>query len=157
MAESNDVGCARVTTSGNDRGLVRLRSTVREEALCQPSFRRQRSYFLCQSHLRLGGKNRRNVLHAIQLLVYSLGYPFIAMANADRNDAAEKIQVLPAVRIEHVLVFRTSDHQRLTEIVEDGGKEKLLLREQNFFFVHRSPSQNLRVHVSGQRSTTTFS
>jgi hypothetical protein len=52
---------------------------------------------------------------------------FVAMADADRNDAAEEIEILFSFAVVDVRAFGVIDDQRLVVIVRDAGKEKFLV------------------------------
>ena len=72
----------------------------------------------------------------VDLRVYFLVYGFIAVAHAHRNDAAEEVEILVAVRIPDVLIFRVRDDQRFFEVMEDRREKKLPLGEKDFLFRH---------------------
>ena len=56
--------------------------------------------------LRAGREECRNMLQAIDLVMHGTVYPLVQMTHAKCDDAAEKIKVLPPVRIPNVLVLR---------------------------------------------------
>src|SRR5581483_2912010 len=114
-----------------------LRAAVGEKRFFQPS-RRDLRQLLRQPHLRLVGVKRRDVLELVSLLVDGAGYFFVAMANADRENAAEKIQEFLAVGVVDVLILGMIDHQRLVVISRDAGEKVLLLLFDDFFLVHKS-------------------
>jgi hypothetical protein len=59
------------------------------------------------------------------------------MAYTDRDDTAEEVEILVAVRIVYILILGVGNDQRILVIVKYRGKQKLALGEQNFFFGHR--------------------
>ena len=61
------------------------------------------------------GEHGGNMLQLIHLRVNRRVHPVIAVADAHRQDAAEEIQILVAVRIPDELVLGPRDHQRLAD------------------------------------------
>ena len=61
-------------------------------------------------------------LQAIHLRVHRPVHIVIAMPHTHGDDAAEKIQVLIALRIPHILILRVRHHHRLLEIMKHRGK-----------------------------------
>ena len=91
---------------------------------------------LRQRGLRLIGEHRGDVLQAVDLRVQLLIHLFVAMADADGDDAAEEIQVLIAVGIPDVLILGVRDDQRLFVVMEDGGEQMVAVGEDDLFFGH---------------------
>ena len=76
-----------------DRGFVGLGAAVGEVRLLQRS-RSDLRQLLRQVDHRHIGKARRDVLHAIDLLLGARGDTRIAVADADGHNAAEKVEIL---------------------------------------------------------------
>ncbi len=76
------------------------------------------------------------MLQTIDLRVQLAIHLFIAMPDADRDDAAEKIEVLIAVGIPNVLIFGVGDDQRVLVVMEDGRKKMVAIGEEDLFFGH---------------------
>ena len=82
------------------------------------------------------GEYRRYVLQRIHLRVELRVDAVVAVADADRHDAAEEIEILVAVGVPDVLVLGARDHQRLLVIVKDRGKQKLPIGQDDFVLGH---------------------
>src|SRR5918995_2357531 len=78
------------------------------------------------------------MLQLVYLRVDGLGDFFIAMADADGQNAAEKIQVLFTLNIVDVIALSVIEDQRLVVVGRDTGKEILSVFIYNFLFVHGS-------------------
>ena len=124
MAQGDDVLALGVDLRQQHRRLVGLRAAVGEKRFFQPPRRDLRQLFR-QAHLRLVGVERRHVLHFVGLLVDRLGYFVVAMADADREDAAEKVQILLAVGVVDVLILGMIDDQRLVVISRDAARKDI--------------------------------
>jgi hypothetical protein len=61
----------------------------------------------------------------------------VAMADADSDDAAEKIQILVTVHVPHVLVLGVRNDKRLLVVMKDARKQVLTLSEKDLLFGHR--------------------
>ena len=59
-------------------------------------------------------------------------YFFIAVADADRHDATEEIQILVAVGVPDELVLGFGHHQRFRKVVENAREDVFLVRENDF-------------------------
>jgi len=136
MAQRDNFAAAGVTARGQDSGLVSFRAAVGEERFGQPPARRERCDLLCERRLRLGGEHRGDMLQRIHLAVDRGVHPLVAMAHADRQNAAEKIQIFAAVRIVNELVLGARDHQRFAVVMKDRRIQELLAGEENFVFRH---------------------
>jgi hypothetical protein len=60
----------------------------------------------------------------------------IAVADAYRHNAAEKIEVLIAVDIPNVLILGARYNERLFVVVEDRWEKVVAVRKQDLFFGH---------------------
>src|SRR5579872_1757697 len=60
------------------------------------------------------------------------------MAHADRDNAAQKIEVLLPIQVVHVLPLGMIDHQRVFVICRDAVKKVILIFIGNFVFSHFS-------------------
>ena len=136
MTQGDDVLALGVNLRQQHRGLVGLGAAVGEERFFQPPRRDLRELFR-QPHLRLIGVERRHVLHLMGLLVNGAGDFVVAVADADRENAAEEIQILLALNVIDVLILRMFDHQRLVIVRRHAREQILLLLLENFFFVHK--------------------
>ncbi len=136
VTQRDNLGRSGIAARGQNRGFVRFRAAVGEERFGQLSARRDLRQFLGQRRLRLVGEDRGDVLQPIDLRVHFPVHLFIAMADADGDDAAEEIQVLIAVGIPNVLILGVRDDQRFLVVVEDAGKQVLALREKDLLFGH---------------------
>src|ERR1039458_2424724 len=91
-----------VTWSGNpcehDRRFVGFGARRSEKALLQLSWSNLREVFR-QSNDGFVGKKRRGVLELIELGFYLRSYLGIAMSDADRNDAAEEVEIFIALDV----------------------------------------------------------
>ena len=87
----------------------------------------------------------------VDLLVDAGVHLVVAVADADRDNAAKEIEVLIAIRIPDVLVLGMVNHQRLLEVVKNGREEKLLVRENDFFFGHGRKCLSRRTLVAADR------
>ena len=76
------------------------------------------------------------MLEPIHLLVYRPVHLLIAVTDAHRQDAAEEIQILVAVGIPNVLVFRSGQHKRLAEVVENRREQAFLVGQNDFLLGH---------------------
>ncbi len=79
------------------------------------------------------------MLDFVGLLVDRLGDFVIAVADADRENAAEEVEELLAVGVVDVLVLGVVDDQRFVVIGRHARKKILLLLIDDFFFVHVFP------------------
>ena len=77
------------------------------------------------------------MLQFVHLRAYLGIHRFIAMSDADGDNATEEIQVLVSVSIPDILIFCAIEDQRLFEVMEYGRKNVFLLRQQNLVFCHR--------------------
>ena len=89
---------------------------------------------LRQRGLRLVGENGGDVLQRVHLPMDLRVDLIVAVADANRNDAAEEIEVLVAVRVPDILILGARDDERLVEVVEDRGEEEFLVGQDDFFF-----------------------
>ena len=62
------------------------------------------------------------MLDLVGLRVDRLGHFVVAMADTDREDAAEEIQIFFAVGIEHRMILGVVDDQRLVVVGRDAGE-----------------------------------
>src|SRR3954451_4306439 len=140
--ERHDLGCTGVTAGGENSGLVGLRATVRKEGFGQLPVRRNGRDLLRQGDLSLSRKDRRDVLQLIELGVNFLVHSLVAMADADGDDTAKKVEVLVAVSVPDVLVSCFFDNERGFVVVEHRWEQVLLLCEENLVFGHccRAPA-----------------
>jgi hypothetical protein len=120
------------------RGFVCFGAAVGEKRFLQPSRRNLRE-LLRQPHLRLVGVKRRHVLHLVGLFVDRGSHLFVAMADADRKNPAEKVQILIAVGVVNVLILGVIDNQRLVIVGRHAREQVLLLLLDDFFLVHVFP------------------
>ncbi len=72
---------------------------------------------------------------------------FVAVAHADGDDAAEKIEILIAVRIPHELVFCVCHHQWFPIVVKYAREKILLIRQNDFLLRHRAFNHATRVQA----------
>jgi len=105
VAQRDDFRRPRETARCQDRSLVCLGAAVREERLAQTAAGRDLDDTLGQRGLRLCGEDCRDVLRPVDLLVNPGIHFFIAVADADGENAVEKIQILVAVGVVNKLVF----------------------------------------------------
>ena len=98
VAQRHHLLGSRITARRENCRLVRLRPAVRKETFGQLPFRRDARDAFRQRCLRLVGEHRRNMLQPAHLLDDLAVHRVVAVANADRDDAAEKIEILIAVR-----------------------------------------------------------
>ncbi len=136
VAQRDDFSRPGVAARGENRGFVRLGAAVGEKRFGQFSARRDLRQLLGQRRLRLIGEHGGHVLQPVHLRVHLAIHLFIAMADADGDDAAEEIQVLIAVGVPHVLILGVRDHQRLLVVMEDGGEKVVAIGEENVLFGH---------------------
>ena len=116
---------------------VSLASVPLESEKRFPAFaRRDVGDLLRERRLRFGRKYSGDVLQFIHLRMHRSIHPFIAVADADRQDSAEKIQVLVAFGIPDELILGPRQHQRLAVVMEHRRKEVFLIRQNDFFFGH---------------------
>ena len=115
-----------------DRGFVGLGAAVGEVRFLQRA-RRDLRQLLRQVDHRLIGKAGRNVLHAIDLRLGSRDHARIAVADADGDDAAEKVEILFALHIPHVLHERVIHGKRIGVVGRDRRKDVFLLLAIDFF------------------------
>jgi threonine 3-dehydrogenase len=137
MSQSNDFSGPSVAARGEDRGFVCLCAAVREKRLLQR--RSKPRELLRECDLGLIREYGRDVLQFVELGVNLRVYLLIAVANADRDNPAEEIQILIAIRIPNVLILRSLNDKGLLEVMKDGGKEELFLRKKDFLFGHGLP------------------
>ena len=136
VAQRHDFGRSGVAAGGENRGFVGFGAAVGEERFGELAGGRDLGQFLRERGLRLIGEDGGYVLQLVDLRVQLLVHLFVAVADADGDDAAEEIQILIAVRVPHVLIFGVRDHQRFFVVVEDGGEEMVAVGEQDVFFGH---------------------
>ena len=60
----------------------------------------------------------------------------VRVADADRHDAAEEIQIALPLHVPHMLHLAPLQRQRVGKIVGDGGVNVLLFPGNNLFAVH---------------------
>ena len=70
----------------------------------------------------------------------------VAVADADGDDAAEEIEILVAVGVPDVLIFRARHDQRLLEIMKDRREKEFFIGKNDFVFCHRLNLHRLRFH-----------
>src|ERR1041384_426140 len=63
----------------------------------------------------------------------------VAVPHAHRDDPAEEVQILVAVRVPDILVLGPHYYQRFLVEVENAGKQEFLVGENDFFFRHETP------------------
>ena len=76
------------------------------------------------------------MLDAINLLLDLRRHLFVRVADADGDDAAQKVEVLLPVYVPHVLVLRMIDHQRVFVVGGDAVEKVFLLFANDFVFGH---------------------
>ena len=76
--------------------------------------------------------NRGGMLQHFVLLVGSVDHVRMAMTDADGDDAAETVEITPAIFIPDILPLAFHDHDRLFVIEEDAGIQELLAQLQHF-------------------------
>ena len=76
------------------------------------------------------------MLQLIHLRVHRRVHPVVAVADADRQNAAEEIQVLVAVGVPDELILGAREHQRFAIVVEHRRKQAFLIRQNDFVFGH---------------------
>ena len=72
------------------------------------------------------------MLQRVDLLFHLLVDRIIAVADADRHDATEEIQILVAVGVPDELVLGFGHHQRFRKVVENAREDVFLVRENDF-------------------------
>ena len=70
--------------------------------------------------------DRRRVLQLAGLLADAFDDLRMAMADADRDDAGEGIEIPPARLVPHVLHVAFDDHQRIAVVRDDAGRQILM-------------------------------
>ena len=75
--------------------------------------------------------DRRRVLELAGLFADPLDDLRVAMADADRDDAGEGVEVSPARLVPHILHVPFDDHQRLAVIRDDAGRQVLMPQGQH--------------------------
>src|ERR1035441_6983903 len=110
VAQRHDLRTAGIAARRQNGGFVGFGAAVGEERFGQLAIGRERGDFLGKSRLRFIGVDGGDVLQGVHLAV-DLGVDLlIAVAHADGDDAAQKIQVLIAVRVPDVLIFGARYH-----------------------------------------------
>src|SRR3990172_4072914 len=100
VAQRNDILAFGMELSEQDRGLVRLCAAIGEKGFLQLSWRNV-SQFLCQADVGLVRIEGGEMLELVGLLLDCLCNLLVAMADADRDDAAEEIEVFPPLYVNH--------------------------------------------------------
>ena len=77
---------------------------------------------LGQLHDGDGGEERRDVLERADLLLDGRHHAGLAVAEADRHDPAEEVQVLPALGVEEPLPLAAHEGQRLLVVGAEAVK-----------------------------------
>ena len=148
VAEGDHVLVARVLAGGKDGDFVRFAPAVREVGT-----RKARRHFFGELFGELhDGRvevDRRRVLQTAGLLANALHDLRVAVADADRDDAGEAIQVLLARLVPHVLHVAFDDHQRIAVIRDDAGRQ-ILMAEGQDLFLRRSIVRGRRVIADRQ-------
>src|SRR5207253_8259007 len=99
--------------------------------------------FLSQLNLRLVGVERRDMLELICLVVNRLSYFFVAVTDADRENATKKIQEFFSLGVINVIALRMIDDQRLFVVRRDARKKVFFLFFNDLVFVHELLLSNL--------------
>ncbi len=121
------------------RRLVGLGAAVGEKRLLE-SARGYLSQLLGQPDELLGRIKGRDVLELLRLLLDSLRDLFMAVADAYGEDAAKKIEVLPALNVVYKHSLRMVNHEGFLVIVGHPGKKVVLVLIENLFFFHCATS-----------------
>ncbi len=122
MPKGHHLEAARGHPGQQHRHFVGFRAAVGEVAFLELA-RGNLGQFLGQRDNGFIGVERGGVLELVHL---GLDLPrdlLVAVAHADGEDAAEKIEILPTFDIEDVLATGVVDHQRLGVIVDHAGEE----------------------------------
>ena len=75
------------------------------------------------------------MMQAVYLLVYCRIDTVVQMTDADRDDAAEEVKVLLAIRVPNVLILGSFDDQRAVKEMEHRREQVLLPGEDQFVAV----------------------
>src|SRR3954454_15876788 len=131
MPEGDDFRCTGVAAGCENGSFVRFGPAVCKEGLRQLALGCDLSDSLCKGCLRFVGEDRGDVLELVNLGVNFRVYGFVAVADADSHDAAEKVEVLVSVSVPDVLIFGPVDNQRLLIEVKYGGEQVFPLGKEN--------------------------
>src|SRR4029077_13934917 len=108
-----DLRMLRMDAGREDRGLDGLRPAVREEHLGGPLAREDVGDGLRGLHQRNRGEEGRDVLERARLPLDRRDDAGLAMAERDREDAAEEVEIAFALGVEEPLALATDERQRL--------------------------------------------
>ena len=125
MAERDDLLPPRVRLREGHGGLVGLRAARAEEGPLEPA-RRQLHELLGELGDRQGRVEGRDVPEPIHLRAHRRVHARVRVADADRQDAAEEIEVLAAVEVAHARTGAALERQRLG-VVGRVAREEVLL------------------------------
>ena len=79
---------------------------------------------------------------------------WVAMADADRDDAGKGIQITVAFFVPDVLHLAFDDHQRFTVVRDDAGREILVAQGEHF--VARRPFVGRGLVIDNRKRMTKF-
>src|ERR1035438_8736981 len=147
VAQRHDLRAAGIAARRQNGGLVGFSAAVGEKRLGQLTFGGKRRNLLGERRLRLIGVDGGDVLQCIQLAMDFGVDLLIAVAHADGDDAAQKIQVLIAVGVPDVLILGARYDERLLEVMKNRRKQIFLVGENDFVFGHGSGLYQGCVHV----------
>ena len=130
VAQRDDVVIARVSPRHEQREVVGLRPGIDEIADLQIArhLRRQLRAYSLDVGMQI---NRRRVLERFVLPPRGLDDVRMAMSDADRDDAAESIEIALARLIPDILHPALDEHERLLVVEKNSGIEKFLPKREN--------------------------
>ena len=127
VAQRDHVVVAGVSARHEQREIVRLRAGVDEVANLQFArhFRRELLRVLGDVRMQI---NRGRMLQDFVLLLRRRDHVRMTMADADRHDAAERIEITPPVFVPDILHLALHEHERSFVVEENAGIQELLRR-----------------------------
>ncbi len=90
------------------------------------------------------------MLQPADLLAHALDDFRMAMADADGDDAGERVEIPPARLVPHVLHVAFDDHQRLAVVRDHAGRQILMPQREHFL----ARGAVVRCRLCGRRSAT---
>ena len=135
VAQADHVRVAGELAGREDRDFVRLAAGVGEVRDGQIRFRRHvLGQLLAELPDRRVQIDRRRVLQLADLLANFLDDLRMAMADGDRDDAGEGVEILLARLVPHVLHVAFDDQQRIAVVRDQAGRQILLPQGEDFLF-----------------------